>query len=139
MKIAIGILRSGGRVLIAQRLPKREYGKLWEFPGGKVEPGEDTITALSRELNEEIGIIVRSAEHLVDLPFPADENVTLSFHVVDWFDGTPTLQDHLGLVWVEPEEIRGFDIINTPMLTVLDYLHSYDVAARERGKRAMES
>lgn len=139
MRIAIGILRKDGRLLIAQRRPPREYALKWEFPGGKVENEEHTSFALKRELQEELGVTVTYARHLVDLPFPADDKVTLCFYVVDWFEGTPTLMDHLGLIWVEPEQIRNFDVINTSMLDVLDYLNSYDAAANIRGERAMQS
>lgn len=138
MKIAIGILRKDGRLLIAQRMPHREYPLKWEFPGGKVENGELVGEALLREIREELGVKVIFGEHLIDLPFPADDKVTLSFYVVDWFDGVPALKDHLALAWVEPEQIRAYDIINTPMLAVLDYLHSYDVAASQRGEKAMQ-
>lgn len=127
MNIAIGLLRNDGRLLIAQRLPHREYPLKWEFPGGKVEIGETLKQALYRELGEELGIVMREAEHLVDLPFPADASVTLSFHLVTEYLGCPALNDHLALAWVSPEEIRSYDIINTPMLTVLDYLHSRDL------------
>jgi mutator protein MutT len=141
MRIAIGILRKDGRLLIAQRMPHREYGEKWEFPGGKVEAGESVVQALRREIYEELGVTLLQAHHLVDLPFPADTSVTLCFYVIDWFDGVPALKDHLALAWVKPEHIANYGnlLINTPMLDVLGYLESYDAAAKERGERAMQS
>jgi 8-oxo-dGTP diphosphatase len=55
------ILRADGRVLLAQRPPGKAYAGYWEFPGGKLEPGESPRAALDRELHEELGLRVRRA------------------------------------------------------------------------------
>lgn len=66
LHVAAGVIRdTTGRVLIAQRPPGRHMAGGWEFPGGKVAPGETVFAALARELREELGIEVRSATPLV--------------------------------------------------------------------------
>jgi len=59
--VAAALVDSDGRVLIAQRPEGKQLAGLWEFPGGKVEPGETPETALIRELEEELGIVVKQA------------------------------------------------------------------------------
>lgn len=61
--VVVGILlRPNGDVLLGQRPPGKPYAGYWEFPGGKVEPGEDLLTALRREFVEELGLVIDSAE-----------------------------------------------------------------------------
>ena len=59
--VAVALIDVDGRVLIAQRPEGKQLAGLWEFPGGKVEPGERPEAALIRELNEELGIDVKEA------------------------------------------------------------------------------
>jgi 8-oxo-dGTP diphosphatase len=66
--VAAGVLVEGGRVLLTQRKAGSHLAGAWEFPGGKVEPGEDPRSALERELREELGIEVRVGE-IVDVTF----------------------------------------------------------------------
>lgn len=63
--VAAVIRRADGRILLAQRLPGGPHGGLWEFPGGKVEPGETPAGALVREIQEELGITVAVGEPLL--------------------------------------------------------------------------
>lgn len=59
LEVVAGILRNeAGDILLAQRLPHKQHGGLWEFPGGKIEPGESRADAIRRELKEELGIDV---------------------------------------------------------------------------------
>lgn len=67
-----GVLRDGDRVLLAQRPPGGSFGGCWEFPGGKVEPGETDEVALARELHEELGVHVHVGDRIerVQHPYP---------------------------------------------------------------------
>ncbi|HET8700475.1 MAG TPA: NUDIX domain-containing protein, partial [Nitrococcus sp.] len=68
--VAVGVITdAAGRVLICRRDVQRHQGGLWEFPGGKVEPGEDVRTALGRELAEEVGICPEQARPLIRVPY----------------------------------------------------------------------
>ncbi len=73
LRVVGGLLRDGDRILLAQRPPGSSYGGCWEFPGGKVEPGESDAQALARELSEELGVTVRVEELVaqVEHPYPA--------------------------------------------------------------------
>jgi 8-oxo-dGTP diphosphatase len=69
LHVVAGVLvGDDGRVLLAQRLPGRQHAGLWEFPGGKLEPGETPRTALRRELHEELGIDIGASAELIRVP-----------------------------------------------------------------------
>ncbi|CAG0995784.1 partial ADP-ribose pyrophosphatase, partial [Gammaproteobacteria bacterium] len=68
LHVAVGVIRNGsGEVLVARRHERLHQGGLWEFPGGKVEPGETVEDALRRELREELSIGVESARPLIKI------------------------------------------------------------------------
>ncbi len=99
--VAAAILeRPDGRVLLARRPEGKAYAGLWEFPGGKFEPGEDTGQALGRELEEELGIRVKIAYPWVTRVFAYPHaTVRLHFHrVVDW-TGEPFGRERQMLSW----------------------------------------
>lgn len=102
------ILRPDGRVLLAQRPPGRAYAGYWEFPGGKLEPGETPAQALARELNEELGIEVRRAAPWVvqEYVYP-HAHVELNFFRVFAWTGTPHGHDGQALAWQVP---GAFDV-----------------------------
>jgi len=83
-----------GRVLLAQRGPG-SYEGLWEFPGGKVEAGEDDRTALARELVEELDVHVHVGEHVAT---GRDDRVELHCYRVE-LDGQPRALEHAALRW----------------------------------------
>ncbi len=99
-----------GRVLIAQRREGGSMGGLWEFPGGKVEPGETPEEALIRELQEELGISTRTA-CLAPLSFAshAYENfhLLMPVYVCRKWDGLPQQHAHAALKWVRPAALRN--------------------------------
>jgi 8-oxo-dGTP diphosphatase len=102
-----------GRVLLAQRPPGKADAGLWEFPGGKVEPGETAIAALRRELAEELGIAVEAsaAEPLIRVPVAGPEGglrLRLDTWQVGAFPGTPRALEHAALAWVAPEALSHY-------------------------------
>ncbi|MDG2472756.1 MAG: 8-oxo-dGTP diphosphatase MutT [Pseudomonadales bacterium] len=75
--VAVGLVLDNDRVFVAQRDQNAHQGGLWEFPGGKVDAGETVETALSRELNEELGIFVEYAEPVMQIKHEYKEKVVL--------------------------------------------------------------
>jgi len=106
---AAAIFDASGRVLIAQRPAHVHQGGLWEFPGGKLEPGESSEKAMERELQEELGIGVGSARQLIRVrhDYP-DKSVLLDVWRVEDYAGIPTGREGQPLEWVEPAGLGAF-------------------------------
>jgi 8-oxo-dGTP diphosphatase len=101
-----------GRVLIAQRPPGKHMAGRWEFPGGKVAPGETEEQALGRELREELGVIVTGSHPLLRLAHQyQDRRVELSMWIVDHYMGDPQSLDGQHLKWVPPAGLLEEDIL----------------------------
>lgn len=107
IEVAAGVIvDTQGRVLLQRRLPGQHLAGLWEFPGGKLEPGEDARAALVRELTEEIGIVVEAAEPLIVVPWDyPGKSVRLNvFRVIRW-RGVPNPREGNPLRWVAPVKL----------------------------------
>jgi len=108
---ACALIDADGRVLIAQRPQGKSMAGLWEFPGGKVEPGERPEECLIRELKEELGIIVRE-ECLAPLTFAShsypDFYLLMPLYVCRRWEGIVTAQEHQALKWVRPGELKNY-------------------------------
>ena len=107
LHVVAGVLAdAAGRVLLAQRPPGRDCAGLWEFPGGKIEPGEDAHAALARELREELGISIGPSEPLIRVPWRyPHRRIVLAVRCVAAWHGAPQPHDAQALVWVEPAAI----------------------------------
>lgn len=123
LHVAVAAIRDDcGRVLIARRPTGVHQGDLWEFPGGKVEPGEDVRAALSRELWEELHIELRHCRPLIRIPFHyPDRGVLLDVWRVDAYTGTPAGREGQPIRWVEPEALPRYDVpaANRPIVTAV--------------------
>jgi 8-oxo-dGTP diphosphatase len=116
------ILRPDGAVLLAQRPSGKAYAGYWEFPGGKLEPGETPAHALSRELREELGIVVRTASPWLVQEFVYPHaHVELNFFRVYAFDGEPASHDGQAFAWQDPHAITVAPLLpaNTRVLAAL--------------------
>jgi|SRR5690242_4613264 len=113
IEVAAGILTdTQGRVLLMQRLPGKHLAGLWEFPGGKVEPGETVERALIRELDEELGIEALASAPLISLPWRYPEkSVRLhALRITEW-RGEPRAREGHPLRWTA---LRDMDIAAMP-------------------------
>ncbi len=105
LHVAVGVIEdTAGRVLVALRPARAHQGGLWEFPGGKCEPGESVQAALTRELQEELDITPLHCEPLCRIRHDyADRHVLLDVWRVTQFSGTPTGLEGQPLRWIEPD------------------------------------
>jgi len=110
---AVALLNEEGKVLLAKRPPGRPLAGLWEFPGGKVDPGEDPETALIRELMEELGIEITRAD-LVPLTFAShaypEFHLLMPLYLCKRWEGDIAAQENQELLWVKPDELRLYDM-----------------------------
>jgi len=108
--VAVGVVEdTQGRILIARRPDHVHQGGVWEFPGGKVDEGEDVITALCRELREEIGIEVNKTSPLLTITHDyGDKHVLLDVHRVSGFQGEPHGLEGQPVRWVNRDDIRNY-------------------------------
>lgn len=99
MLVVAAVLRRDDRVLVCQRPKRKHHGGFWEFPGGKIEPGEGPQAALQRELEEELGL--RSVRVLRELFVHESAALTLRFFEIAT-DEEPRCLEHEALAWIDP-------------------------------------
>ncbi|MBS0399586.1 MAG: 8-oxo-dGTP diphosphatase MutT [Proteobacteria bacterium] len=121
--VMAGVLSDAiGRVLIAQRPAGRHLAGGWEFPGGKLHPGEERIAGLARELREELGVKVLQARPLIRLRhrYP-DREIRLDVWRVDSFAGEPQGLDGQALRWCDRRDLNAADLLpaDRPVITAL--------------------
>lgn len=108
--VAAALIDDDGRVLLSQRPPGKTLAGLWEFPGGKLEPGEGPETALIRELREELGIIVEDA-CLAPLTFAShaypDMHILMPLYVCRRWTGVARSCEGQVLRWLKPRDLRS--------------------------------
>jgi 8-oxo-dGTP diphosphatase len=114
------IVGDDGRILITQRRPDQAHGGKWEFPGGKVEPGEAPVAALERELAEEIGVTV-AVGRIWDVLFHAypEFDLVMLVYVCRIITtspgasggGAPRAVEVADLAWVAPHDLAEWDIL----------------------------
>ncbi|HEX2634981.1 MAG TPA: 8-oxo-dGTP diphosphatase MutT [Bradyrhizobium sp.] len=109
--VACALVDADRRVLIAQRPEGKPLAGLWEFPGGKVDPGERPEQTLIRELHEEIGITVREA-CLAPLTFASyayeDFHLLMPLYICRRWDGEVIAREGQKLAWVRANKLRGY-------------------------------
>jgi 8-oxo-dGTP diphosphatase len=110
IRVTAAILARDGKVLIARRGPGKHQENRWEFPGGKIEPGESPEQCLYRELREEFCIEARVGEHLgSNIHRYRFGVIELMAFRVAWDGSRMSLQDHREIRWAAPSELDGFD------------------------------
>lgn len=124
LHIAVAVIPDAGgtRVLLARRPDHLQHGGLWEFPGGKQEPGEDILAALARELREELDLEVLHARPLLRIPHDYTvARVDLHVWVVDAWHGEPRAMEGQALEWVPVVELgrRAFPEANVGIIRAL--------------------
>jgi len=125
--VAAGILCDArGRILIAERLGDGPFHGLWEFPGGKIVPGETSPQALSRELAEELGIEVTVCSSFMNLRHEYDDRiVSIEFFIVSEWNSDPVGREGQELRWVSAEALNADDLLRAdiPVVAALRQRH----------------
>ena len=132
VEVAAAVMVNGrGEFLLAQRPPGKVYAGYWEFPGGKVEPGESAVAALKRELHEELGIEVEAAYPWLTREFDyAHAAVTLRFfRVLDW-RGELNGREQQQFAWQSIGNVNVTPILpaNGPILRALELPQVYGIS-----------
>ncbi|TBR14697.1 MAG: Nudix family hydrolase [Lysobacter sp.] len=112
VEVVAGVIRDArGRVLLARRTEGRDLAGLWEFPGGKREPGETGEEALARELHEELGIEARVGEALIRVPqqYP-HKHLVLDVRFIDSWQGRARGREGQALAWVPVDRLPLYDM-----------------------------
>jgi 8-oxo-dGTP diphosphatase len=125
--VAAALIEPSGRVLLQQRAPGRAMAGLWEFPGGKVEPGETPEIALARELEEELGIAVETGD-LIPACFASapvgERHMVLLLYLCRRWHGTPRALDASGLRWEHVPDMHALAMppADAPLIALLEAL-----------------
>ena len=108
--VAAGLIFRRGQLLISQRRPGDHLGGLWEFPGGKLEPGESFEHGLVRELREELGIEVSVGEKIAEIThgYP-EKTVRLVFLKCELLSGEPQPIHCHALAWVVADQLLDYE------------------------------
>jgi mutator protein MutT len=110
--VAGAVIDAAGRVLIAQRPAGKHLAGGWEFPGGKLMPGEDRRVGLARELHEELGITISTPRPLIRVRHAYDYGeVLIDMWVVRQYRGEPRGLDGQELRWCTPEELEATELL----------------------------
>ena len=111
IEVVAALIRDENRVLLCRRPDGKAQGGKWEFPGGKIEPGETGEAALERECREELDVTLAVGSALADVnqDYP-ERSVHLTLFEAQIASGTPRRLEHSEIRWVLPEQIEEFDL-----------------------------
>ncbi len=123
--VACAIIENNGKVLATQRSASMSVPLKWEFPGGKIDPGESTEECLRRELVEELGICVFVGKTLPHSTYDYPTFViTLYPFVCSIESGEIVLHEHSSMVWLSPCELHTLDWAEADLSVIESYLQS---------------
>jgi len=113
VQVVAAVIERGGRILVGQRQVWQKHPLKWEFPGGKVEPGETPEQALTRELEEELAIREAVGEEMARYPYtyPGKAAIELIFFRVTRFAGDPRNLIFQEIRWAAPGELAALDFV----------------------------
>lgn len=109
MAVVAAVIERRERLLLGQRAMHKAHGGLWEFPGGKVDPGESREAALGRELAEELALAPVTVGDQLGSQTDHERGIHLCFHRVVT-DSVPILLEHMALGWFRPAEALALDL-----------------------------
>ncbi len=120
--VAAALIVRDGKLLVCQRTKHQSLPLKWEFPGGKIEPGEQPRDALRRELDEELGIDARVGDEVARLrhTYNSGASIELRFFLVEQFEGEPENRIFRDVQWVERAALASYDFLEADLELVRD-------------------
>jgi 8-oxo-dGTP diphosphatase len=121
-RVVAALIVENGKLLVCQRTRHQTMPLKWEFPGGKIEEGEQPRDALRRELDEELGIHATVGDELARIQheYPNGGMVELRFYVVREYQGALENRIFKDIQWAEPKELLKFDFLEADLTLVND-------------------
>lgn len=131
--VAVALLEREGKVLICRRRNDQAHSGKWEFPGGKVEPGETPGQALVRELGEELGVLAEAFEEVCryEFAYPGKPAICLAFFRVDRYAGSPQGGQFADLKWESREALPTYDFLEGDARIVRELSEGLHVATKD--------
>ena len=110
IEVTAAIIRHNGKFLICQRPANKNCGLLWEFPGGKIEPGESGAQCIVRECQEELGVTLGVERELTDIvhEYP-DRTIHLHFYLCHIISRSLVQKEHNAFAWITKDEISKYN------------------------------
>jgi 8-oxo-dGTP diphosphatase len=115
IRVVAAVIQREGRYLLCERPSSKRHGGLWAFPGGKLEPGEGILEAVTRELKEELGVEVLAVGEQWFVRDDPDSTFVIEFHATSIL-GVPVCLEHAALEWVTPRQMLAMALAPTDRL-----------------------
>jgi 8-oxo-dGTP diphosphatase len=132
IEVVGAVIVRGGLVYCVQRGPEGSLPGMWEFPGGKVEPGEDEVTALTREIREELLCEVKVGNKVTTTAYDYDFGaVRLTTYYCDLVAGEPSLTEHAAERWLQPEQLTKLAWAPADVPAVVEIVRHLTAATKE--------
>lgn len=121
-QVVAALILKEEKILICQRTKQQPHPLKWEFPGGKIEPFEEPVAALSRELEEELGIRASIGRKVAVIQhnYGANNAVELQFYLVESYEGELQNRIFRDIRWVHRKELPTFDFLEADVAMVND-------------------
>jgi 8-oxo-dGTP diphosphatase len=121
-RVVAALIEKNGTLLVCQRTRHQTMPLKWEFPGGKIEEGEQPRDALRRELEEELGIVATIGDELARIQheYPNGGMVELRFYVVRKYEGEIENRIFREIQWAVPQDLPKFDFLEADLTLVKD-------------------
>ena len=129
IRVIAAVISRGDDLLVCQRAPEKRHGGLWEFPGGKCEPGESLADAARRELSEELGVEVVSVGVEVLALRDPNSPYMITFVPVE-IKGEPACREHVALRWISLAEVSQLRLAPTDRKFVETRLRDFRLASK---------
>ncbi len=112
LRVTAAIIRNGGKLLLCQRPKEKSCGILWEFPGGKIEPGETPEQCIVRECMEELNIKLEGVKYFCETDYEYPDKVIklLFFNATIENKKSMEVKEHNEVVWIKPSELVNYDL-----------------------------